>query len=71
MSTEVADLAAVSIRSHSASPATVRSVWLTAAGRSPGVELLSWPPDMFAFTDVVLDRTEAYRFAVSPPADRE
>src|SRR5262249_36458718 len=24
-------------------------------------------PDLFAFTDVVLDRSEAYRFAVSPP----
>jgi hypothetical protein len=26
---------------------------------------------MFAFTHVILDRTEAYRFAVSPPAGRE
>src|SRR5262249_37509937 len=32
-----------------------------------GDELLEWAPDLFAFTDVVLDRSEAYRFAVSPP----
>jgi hypothetical protein len=34
-------------------------------------DLLAWPPDMFAFTHVILDRTEAYRFAVSPPAGGE
>jgi hypothetical protein len=26
-----------------------------------------WAPGLFAFTDVVLDRSEAYRFAVSLP----
>jgi hypothetical protein len=26
-------------------------------------------PDLFAFTNVVLDRSEAYRFVVSPPKD--
>lgn len=31
-------------------------------------ELCAWPPDVFAFTNLVLDHTEAYRFAVSPPA---
>ena len=33
-----------------------------------GDELLEWPPDLFAFTDVILERSEAYRFALSPPA---
>jgi len=37
---------------------------------SPGPawsDLLDWPPDAFAFTNVVLSHTEAYRFAVAPP----
>ena len=37
---------------------------------SPGpawADLLDWPPDVFAFTNMVLSHTEAYRFAVSPP----
>ena len=31
-------------------------------------ELLEWPPDMLALTEVILQRSEAYRFALSPPA---
>jgi hypothetical protein len=46
---------------------TVGSLWHDIAGRALGDELLQWAPDLFAFTDVVLDRSEAYRFAVSPP----
>src|SRR5215469_12563505 len=46
---------------------TVGSLWRDIAGRQLGDELLEWAPDLFAFTDVVLDRSEAYRFAVSPP----
>jgi hypothetical protein len=48
-------------------PLTVGSLWHDIAGRPLGHELLEWPPDLFAFTDIVLDRSEAYRFAVSPP----
>ena len=33
-------------------------------------ELGAWPPDVFALTNLVLDHTEAYRFAVAPPAGR-
>src|SRR5262249_39029301 len=43
---------------------TVGSLWHDVAGRRLGDELLDWAPDLFAFTDVVLDRSEAYRFAV-------
>ena len=43
---------------------TVGSLWHDIAGRRLGDELLEWAPDLFAFTDVVLDRSEAYRFAV-------
>jgi hypothetical protein len=46
---------------------TVGSLWHDIAGRQLGDELLEWVPDLFAFTDVVLDRSEAYRFTVSPP----
>src|SRR5262249_29299529 len=48
---------------------TVESLWQDLAGRRLGDELLEWAPDLFAFTDVLLDRSEAYRFAVSPPED--
>jgi hypothetical protein len=33
-------------------------------------ELLDWPPDVFLLTDRLLARSEAYRFAVSPPPGR-
>src|SRR5215467_2936334 len=46
---------------------TVGSLWHDVAGRQLGDELLEWAPDLFALTDVLLDRSEAYRFAVSPP----
>jgi hypothetical protein len=29
--------------------------------------VLDWPPDLFALTEVILQRSEAYRFALSPP----
>ena len=34
-------------------------------------DLLTWPPDVIALTDVILDATEAYRFVVSPPPGRQ
>jgi hypothetical protein len=33
-------------------------------------DLVRWPPDVFALANLVLDHTEAYRFAVAPPAGR-
>ncbi len=33
-------------------------------------ELPAWPPDVFALANLVLDHTEAYRFAVSPHGGR-
>ena len=47
---------------------TPASVWQAVAGTTIGDELLEWPPDMFALTEVILQRSEAYRFALSPPA---
>ena len=50
---------------------TPASVWQAVAGGAIGDELLEWPPDLFALTDVVLGRSEAYRFALSPPGGVE
>jgi hypothetical protein len=47
---------------------TPGSVWQEVAGTMIGDELLQWPPDMLAATEVILQRSEAYRFALSPPA---
>ena len=58
---------------RSTSPAaeepTLASVWQAAAGIPVTEDLLQWPPDLFAFTDVVLGRSEAFRFVLSPPRD--
>jgi hypothetical protein len=49
---------------------TVRQLWewLTDAGVSDA--LLDWAPDVAALTSVLLQRTHAFRFVVSPPAGR-
>jgi hypothetical protein len=36
----------------------------------PWPQLCDWPPDVFALANLVLDDTEAYRFAVAPPPGR-
>lgn len=51
-------------------PATVASLWLATTLQPVADDLLGWPPDVFAFTDAILERTEAYRFAVSSPPGR-
>ncbi len=33
-------------------------------------DLVSWPPDVFALTNLILDHTESYRLVVAPPAGR-
>jgi hypothetical protein len=47
---------------------TPASVWQALAGTTIGREVLDWPPDLLAMTEVILQRSEAYRFALSPPA---
>ena len=47
---------------------TPASTWGAVAARPITDELLEWPPDLFALTDVILERSEAYRFLLSPPA---
>jgi hypothetical protein len=46
---------------------TPAEVWQATAGSTIHDGLLQWPPDLFALTDVLLERSEAYRFALSPP----
>ena len=48
--------------------ATLESTWQAVAGWSITDHLLDWPPDLFALTEVLLERSEAYRFALSPIA---
>jgi hypothetical protein len=45
---------------------TLASTWQAAAGCPVTDELLDWPPDVFAFANLILGRSEAFRFALSP-----
>jgi hypothetical protein len=45
---------------------TLESTWHAASGGAISDELLGWPPDVFALTNVILARSEAFRFALSP-----
>jgi hypothetical protein len=56
--------------SHSQEP-TLASVWYSVAGSPISDELLDWPADIFALTDIILDRSEVYRFILSPPHGAE
>ena len=47
---------------------TLTSVWRAVAGTTITDELLEWPADLFTLTEVILQRSQAYRFALSPPA---
>ncbi|HET8921999.1 MAG TPA: hypothetical protein VFN26_03270 [Candidatus Acidoferrum sp.] len=50
---------------------TPASTWHALAGTTLIDELLEWPADLFALTNVILKRTEVYRFVLSPPAGVE
>src|SRR5262249_38049247 len=50
----------------SASEPTLDSIWCAASGARITDQLLAWPPDVFALTNVVLARAEAFRYALSP-----
>jgi hypothetical protein len=54
--------------SHALTEPTLASAWQAVTGTTIGDELLEWPPDLVAMTEVILERSEAYRFALSPPA---
>lgn len=46
---------------------TIASLWAAIVEPDRLEDLLTWPPDVFALVDRVLDASEAYRFVVSPP----
>jgi hypothetical protein len=46
---------------------TIASVWKATTGRGLEDSLLEWPPDALALAHVILLRSEAHRFALSPP----
>src|SRR5690242_21660428 len=50
---------------------TVGSLWQTMSGRPLSADLLDWPPDLFALTSLLLQRSGAFRFALSPPPGRQ
>jgi hypothetical protein len=45
---------------------TLASTWEGAAGTPIADEPLDWPPDAFAIANVILERSEAFRFVLSP-----
>lgn len=52
-------------------PTTAGSLWEAMSGRPLSADLLDWPPDLFALTSLVLQRSGAFRFALSPPSGRQ
>src|SRR5262245_1150317 len=44
---------------------TIASMWCGLTGAPITDEFLQWPPDVFALTDIILSRSEAYRFILS------
>jgi hypothetical protein len=51
---------------HDGQGPTLASVWQAETGLAITDEILEWPPDLFALTHVILERSQAYRFAMSP-----
>jgi hypothetical protein len=49
---------------------SLRSYFDAFAPAPAWADLVSWPPDIFALANLVLDHTEAYRFVLAPPAGR-
>ena len=48
---------------------TSSRVWNSVGGGPITDELLDWPPDLFALVNVILERSDAFRFALSPQGD--
>src|SRR5215469_11303118 len=50
---------------------TAGLLWQAISGRPLSADLLDWPPDLFALTSLMLQRSGAFRFALSPPPGRQ
>ena len=48
--------------------ATPISTWQAVVATPINDEFLEWPADLFALSNVILTRSEAYRFVLSPPS---
>jgi hypothetical protein len=64
MANQEQEVLKLSFRREEPTPA---SVWYSLARASITDEFLDWPADMFALTEIILGRTEVYRFVLSPP----
>jgi len=51
-------------------PPTIGAYFAAFSPAAAWDELCTWPPDVFALASLILDHTESYRLAVSPPAGR-
>src|SRR6516165_4876971 len=54
-------------RTHPDTSREVRAFWQAVVATPITDEFLEWPADLFALTDVILARSEVYRFVLSPP----
>jgi hypothetical protein len=61
---EASQQAAMEAQTGETTPA---STWRALAGTAITDEFLAWPADLFALTDTILERSEVYRFVLSPP----
>jgi hypothetical protein len=50
---------------------TAASIWQAVTGTPITDEFLNWPADLFALMHVILERSEVYRFVLSPPPGRQ
>jgi hypothetical protein len=48
---------------------TPAHTWFAVAGSVLSDVLLEWPPDVFALANIILDRSEAFRFALAPAGE--
>jgi hypothetical protein len=55
------------VRRESSKKLSPASIWLQTAGDPISDVLLEWPPDLFALTEVVLERSEIHRLLLWPP----
>ena len=60
-------IAPLYVNSQKVAP-TPASIWHELVGTPLTAEILEWPADLFALINVILKRTEAYRFVFSPPS---
>jgi hypothetical protein len=50
---------------------TLAGTWLAASNTAISDALLEWPADLFALTNVILERAQVFRFVLSPPAGEQ